>query len=257
MPVSLITPYGNFGSRGDDPAANFRYTESRLSPAGQVALAAERGELAPVPLGLINGSTHRGGTRPPFPPEAIIKALRLALRRPKATSAELIAIVGRPAYGNGCTVTGDFAALAAGRPTVLRLEARVTIDDHNHVVIENFPPNANPDRTVQHIAARAAPPDWAPEHPALHRHTRLPLQDIRDESSAARGIDRIVCVPRRGTSPGELRARLMDMYGVFTTVEVALSRPLAATIRGWVRAYQGEDLLASLAALEDALSDRR
>lgn len=257
MPVSLISPSGNFGSRGDDPAANFRYTESRLSAAGQVALAAERGELAPVPLGLINGSTHRGGTRPPFRPDATIEALRLAIRRPRVTSAELTAIVGPPAYGNGCIVTGDFAALAAGRPTALRLEAKLTIDDEGSVVIGNFPPNANPDRTAQHIANRAEPPDYDPEYPALYRHTRLPLRDIRDESSAARGTDRIVCVPRPGTSPQELRDLLMDMDGVYTTVEVALPRPLAATLRGWVRARQGEDLLASLAALEDAIGDRR
>ena len=257
MPVSLIHPFGNFGSRGDDPAANFRYTDSRLSPAGMVALAAERGELAPVPLGLINGSTYRGGTRPPFRPEGIIEALRLAIRRPRVTSAELAAIVGPPAYGNGCIVTGDFAALAAGREVALRLEARVTIDDQGRVVIENLPPNANPDRTAQHIAARAAPPGWVERYPGLHQHTRLPLQDIRDESSAARGTDRIVCVPRPGTSPADLRDLLLDMYGVFTTVEVALPRPLAATIRSWVRAHQGEDLLASLAALEEAVNGRQ
>jgi hypothetical protein len=38
--------------------------------------------------------------------------------------------------GNGCTVSGDFAALAAGRATVLRLQARVTVsDDGGSVVI--------------------------------------------------------------------------------------------------------------------------
>jgi hypothetical protein len=46
MPVSLVHGQGNFGTR-NDPAANFRYTEARITNAGRVALAAERGELAP------------------------------------------------------------------------------------------------------------------------------------------------------------------------------------------------------------------
>jgi DNA gyrase/topoisomerase IV subunit A len=253
MPVHPVTLYGNFGTRGDDPPAHFHYTQSRLSAAGQVAVAAERGDLAPVPLGLINGSTYRAGTRPPFRPAGIIEALRLVIQRPRTTSAELTALVGPPEYGNGCTVSGDFAALAAGRPTALRLQARLTIGDDGNVVIENFPPNANPDRTVQHIASRAEPPDWAERYPALHRQARLPLRDIRDESSGARGTDRIVCVPRRETSPEQLRDLLADFYGVYTTVDVALPRPLATMLRGWVRAHQDEDLLASLTVLEDAI----
>jgi DNA gyrase/topoisomerase IV subunit A len=254
MPVNPISRYGNFGGRGHDPAANFRYTASRLSPAGQVALAAERGDLAPVPLGLINGSTYRAGTRPPFRPRGIIEALRLVIRRPRVTSAELTAVVGPPELGNGCTVTGDFAALAAGRPAVLRLEARVTIGGDGHVVIENLPANANPDDTVRSIADRARVRNLAPRYPGLYRHARLPLQNVRDESSSARDTDRIVCVPEPGASPEEVRDLLMDIYGVYTTVEVALPRPLAATLRGWVRAHHDEDLLASLAALETAIT---
>ncbi len=51
MPLRLIAGQGNFGGRGNDPAANPPYTESRLSAAGQVALAAERADIAPVPIG--------------------------------------------------------------------------------------------------------------------------------------------------------------------------------------------------------------
>ena len=44
MPVLLVDGQGNFGSHGNDPPANFRYTEARLSSAGQaghLSLAAE------------------------------------------------------------------------------------------------------------------------------------------------------------------------------------------------------------------------
>jgi DNA gyrase/topoisomerase IV, subunit A len=254
MPLSLVSGQGNFGSRGNDPAANYRYTESRLSRAGQIALTAERGDLAPVPIGLINGNIYREGTRPPFRPQGVIEALREVVQRPRVTSKDLIDIVGPPHFLNGCTVTGDFAALAAGRPTVLRLQARVSVsDDHSSVMIENFPPNANPDETAQSIANRARARDWAPRYPGLHRHARLPLKDIRDQSSQARDTDLLVCVPEPGTAPEHLRDQLMDVYGVYTTVSVALPRPLATMLRRWAEAYGTEDLLTSLTALEKAI----
>jgi DNA gyrase subunit A len=253
MPVSLIQGQGNIGSRGNDPAANPPYTGSRLSAAGQVALAAERGDIAPVPIGLINGNVYARGTRPPFRPQAVIDALRPVIQRPRVTSNELTGIIGAPYFLNGCTVTGDFAALAAGRPAILRLEARVSIsEDEGSVRIENFPPNANPDETAQSLASRASVREWAADHPGLHQRAQLALSDLRDESSGQHG-DLLVCVPARGTTPGQLRDQLRDIYGVYTTIPVALPRPLPALLRSWARAYPAEDLLASLAALEDAI----
>jgi hypothetical protein len=82
MPLNLVYGQGNYGSRGSHPAANFRYTEARISPAGQVALAAEHGDLAPVPIGLINGNVYREGTRPPFRPQGVIEAIREVVQRP-------------------------------------------------------------------------------------------------------------------------------------------------------------------------------
>jgi len=252
MPLNLIDGQGNFGSRGNDPAANPPYTGSRLSPAGQVALAAERGDLAPVPIGPINGNVYAKGTRPPFRPQAIIDALRQIIQRPRVTGKDLIAIIGPPCFLNGCTITGDFAALAAGRPTTLRLQAHVTVSqDHRNVLIENFPPNANPDETAHALAGLAQARHWAQQHPELHRRTHLPLREIRDESS--RGRDLLVCVPEPGTTAEQLRDQLMDVYGVYTTVPAALGRPLPTILRNWAKTDAAEDLLTSLAALEDAI----
>jgi hypothetical protein len=94
-----------------------------------VALAAERGELAPAPVGLITGTTYQWGTRPPFRPAAVIEAIRQVLTRPRTTSEQITAIVGPPDFMTGCSVTGDLAGLADGRPVDLRLHARVTITD--------------------------------------------------------------------------------------------------------------------------------
>ena len=256
MPLLLVDGQGNFGSRGNDPAANYRYTEAGLSRAGEVVLAAERGGLAPVPVGLINGNVYREGLRPPFRPLAIIQALREVIQRPRVTSKDLTSIVGPPCFLNGCTVTGDFAAMAAGRPTTLRLEARVTVsDDHRRVLIQNFPPNANPDEVATTLASRARMRVWAAEHPGLYSRTHLPLGDIRDESSERHG-DLLVCVPSRGTTAGELREQLMNVYGVYTTVRVDLPRSLPAMLRSWVKAHADEDLLTSLAALETAVRNQ-
>jgi hypothetical protein len=260
MPLLLVDGQGNFGSRGNDPAANYRYTEAGLTRAGEVVLAAERGDLAPVPVGLINGNVYREGLRPPFRPLAIIEALRQIIQRPGVTGKDLTNIVGPPCFLNGCTVTGDFAAMAAGRPTTLRLEACVTVsDDHRHVLIKNFPPNANPDEVATTLANRARMREWAVEHPGLYGRIHLPLADLRDKSSQARDTDLLVCVPARGTAAEQLREQLMNVYGVYTTVRVDLPRSLPAMLRNWVKANTAEDLLTSLATLENAVrsqSDR-
>ncbi|MGD0602049.1 MAG: DNA gyrase subunit A [Streptosporangiaceae bacterium] len=255
MPVNLVQGQGNFGSRGNDPPANFRYTEARVTRAGRAALAAERGEMAPLPIAIINGSTYREGLRPPFRPHAVIDATREAIKRPGVTDAELTAIVGLPYFLTGCTVAGDLTALAAGRRAELSLQAQVSISDHRRtVVIGNIPPNISTDDTASIIASRARTPRWASDHPGLHRITRLPLADLRDETSdRSSPFGRIVCIPTPGTPPEQLRDMLLDVTGVRTTMPVTLPRPLPTLIRHWVQTSAGEDLLASLTALEHAI----
>ncbi len=254
MPVPLVSGQGNFGGRGDDPAANYRYTHVRLSPAGQAALAAERGQIAPVPIGLINGNTHREGTRPPFRPQGVIGAVREVLRRPRATSRQLIDIVGPPDFITGCTVGGDIDALVAGRPALLRLQARVRISDESQgvIVVDNLPPYVSTDEVCRSVAHRATEHRWARDHPGLGRATRLPVADVRDHS--ARDRYWFTCTPEPGAAPEVVADQLKEVYGVSTEVRAALPRPLPAMIRQWVRAYHDEDLPASLTVLEDAIA---
>jgi hypothetical protein len=56
--LPLLDARGNHGSQHGDPAADARYTEVWLSRVGALALAAERAEVGPVPLGLIDGSPY-------------------------------------------------------------------------------------------------------------------------------------------------------------------------------------------------------
>jgi DNA gyrase/topoisomerase IV, subunit A len=124
MPITLVDGHGNFGSRGNEPAASRRYTESRLTEAGRVVLKAEHQDLAPVPVGLINGNTYRDGTQPPFRPQAVIEAIRHVIRHPRATAQAIVSMIGPPDFITGCTVTGDLDAFTSGQPTELRLQAK-------------------------------------------------------------------------------------------------------------------------------------
>lgn len=191
-----------------------------------------------MPIGLINGSTHREGLRPPFRPHAVL--------------------VGLPWFPVGCLVTGDADALAEGRRTDLRLHARVSIDDDQHrVVIENIPPNITTEEVAHIVAERASPRPWAAGHPGLHRLTGLPLADLRDETTERYSPSgRIICTPRGDTTPEQLRDMLVHVPGVTTTMPVQLPRPLATIIRSWVRASAREDLAISLARLERALASQ-
>jgi RNA polymerase sigma-70 factor (sigma-E family) len=108
-PAGRRTGKATSAARGNDPPASPYYTGARLSRAGQIALAAERGEIAPVPIGLINGNTHRQGTRPPFRPAAVIDAIRQVLAQPRLPAQQITALMGPPDFITGCVVTGSLA----------------------------------------------------------------------------------------------------------------------------------------------------
>lgn len=54
--LPLVVWVGNWGSRGGDTPADARYTLLGLSAFGVLALAVERGEVGPIPLGLVDGT---------------------------------------------------------------------------------------------------------------------------------------------------------------------------------------------------------
>jgi DNA gyrase/topoisomerase IV subunit A len=254
MPVNLVSGRGNFGGRGEDPPANPPYTECRMSRAGLVALSAERGEIAPVPIGLINGNTYGGGTRPPYKPAAIVAAIREVVEHQRVPDAEILEIVGPPDFVTDCTVHGDLAALAAGKQTELRLQGRIRIsDDGGSVVITDLPPNSSSWETYTGISSRGLKHHWTGDHPALQKAVELPVSSVRDDSA---DDIRIVCVPKPGTTAEELRDQLAHVYGVYTTMRVALPKPLPAMIRNWVKINMAEDVTGSLTMLANALELR-
>ena len=180
-------------------------------------LAAEHRDLAPLPVGLINGNTYRDGSQPPFRPLAVIAAIRHVIQHPDVTDQDVVDIVGAPDFITGCTVTGNLAAFAAGQPTELRLQATITIaDDRRTVTVENIPPNVTTDDAVASIAKRAKVTSDQPSE--LHTATRLDLESVTDESDRRTPDGRIVCTPAAGVSAEEVRDQLTRVYGVYTTM---------------------------------------
>jgi hypothetical protein len=279
LPVPLVEGIGNLGGRGNDPPARPRYTAARLSPAGQVALAAERGQIAPVPIGMINGTTHREGIRPAYRPAALISAIRKVLLRPRLPGSAITEVVGPPGFITGCAVTGDLAALAAGRHAELGLHARVTVTDAAAVsarlamapvhrppgftknpgrpviIIDKFPPYTNTDDIGIAISDRARQHGWHARHPELGALTGLALSNVLDLT--ARGDYSYACLPSDGTPPEVVRDQLLKVWGVSIYITTRLPKPLPTMIRTWIRAHKAGDLAGSLEALETALACRQ
>lgn len=280
IPIATVAVQGNKGDRSFPMAAGPGYTECRLSQVGQLVLMAEAHRLAPIPVGLINGTTYRAGTQPSLEPFAVIAALRRLLEDPHIPDREVTGIAGGPYSVTGCTVTGDIAALARGRRVVLRETGQITITGvpvpeapvsppapargvmvtHGgigpgpeipaHLVIESLPARTVASEVAQEIARRAASRPWSGSHPELARRTELPVADVDDRSSYE---VRIRIRLRPGSDPAAVRDQIATIEGVSVEASRAFPTPLATLLRSWVDRYRSEDIAASLNELEDAI----
>ena len=190
------------GTRAESPnlgPASPRYTKSRLSTAGVLALQSEAQELGPLPIGLINGDIHADGQRPPFSPRGIFTALRSLLGDPFVSDAEVLALVGPPSFPKGCLVTGEFEALFAGRFADLRLEARFRLDEDAHRIdIDSFPPGVTSDTVAEAISERSNAKPPLPLRPLCRNCGRCDGSRLRAPGGSSVVRDRPQCRPRRG-----------------------------------------------------------
>ena len=276
IPVRTVAVMGNYGDRSFPPPGP-EYTECRPSHAGQVVLDAEARRLAPVPVGLINGTAYRGGTQPPLDPFRVLAALRRLLEDALVPDGELIGVADPPWSGTNCTVTGDLAALASGRRVVLREAGRITVtgvpvpDEPRrapsapgdrryypyrgtgeappaHLVIESLPAVTVASEMAQAIARRAASrrgpdSDLAPG--------QLPVASVIDESSG--GDVWILLTLRPGTDAASACEQLAMIAGFSAEAPRAFPSPLAALLRSWVDDHRSEDIAGSLTELENAI----
>jgi hypothetical protein len=289
-PVPLVAVEGNPGDRSGNSSADPEYTRCRPSRTGRLVLEAEAHRLAPVPIGLINGTTYRGGTRPPLEPFAVLAALRGLLEDPGIPDGELVSVTGPPWSGTDCDLTGDLAALARGRRVVLRESGRITITgipvphepvdeqpasahDHSHalteisgqpfpnepfpahLVIESLPARTDASEVAAEIASRAERRQWHGPHAELARRTALPVYYVDDESKGAEV--RILLTLHPNSEPAAVRDQLTAIPGMSAETPSAFPAPLASLLRSWVDDHRGENIAASLTELASAIRHDR
>lgn len=225
--LPLLDCNGNWGGQSGDPPADARYTEVRLSPIGSLALAAERQELGPVPLGLIEGSLYRGGPVPPFGPAGVLGALRFGA-----------ADAGPPVLPTGGQVNGQVEALLAGKPA--RLQLSCTIEDEisrrgwRQLVITEVPLGVPTDRVVHQLQSRSATrrPRTTFDGTTLPPAEIPPIADVHDETSGREGI-RIVCVLRPDAERDDAERWIRSVWPVSTYVDCQLPAPMSEQLNGW------------------------
>jgi DNA gyrase/topoisomerase IV subunit A len=241
--LALIDFHGNFGSVEFSPASP-RYTESRLTSLGAAAHDAERGRNGALPIGLINGDTHVGGSRPPMDPRRVLAALRAAV---DASDDELVDLVGLPAFPTGCAVAGDGAQVASGAPTTLALRARITATGQGELIVSNLPPDVNVATIANTIQRSVDFPNWPRRRESPH-----PIAEVNDQSTDALGT-RLVITVRPGADLDEATELVEDIYGIHRTITVSLGGPLPELLRGWIRIHGRDDLEQQLAPIEAAI----
>lgn len=252
--VPLYEPRGNFGSRVDPPA-NPRYTEVRMSTAGHLVFQLHQRGEATLPIGLINGNVHLGGTRPAFDPHRVLDAVERAATDPKVEDGELDAIIGPPSFPGGCDVNGDVAALLAGEACDLRLQAvltQLTDQGRPSIAITCLSPLSSPLQIFEDVQTRARNPRRLERFPQLDQ-TMLPISDLSDESM--RGTFKVLLRFDRGTDLDEVESRLRQMWSVARTVAARLPQPIADTIRSHAQG-DATSVLAALQGLRAALDPR-
>jgi hypothetical protein len=226
--LTLVDFRGNYGSPDDLPA-NPRYTECRLSSLGAAALASERGQIGPLPIGLINGNTHVSGCRPPLDPRRTVAAIRAAARD-SASDEELVQIVGPPSFPATCDVVGDFASFAAGTETELHLSARIESVGED-LAISDLPPDSSADEIAEQITRQAGRlrSDHIADVPGEFRNSLHQIRGVRDESTASG--TRLIVELTQGSDRAEVRDFLWTIWDIRRTMTVHLDQPLASHIR--------------------------
>jgi DNA gyrase/topoisomerase IV subunit A len=254
--VSVVDFHGNFGSADSlDEPASARYTEARLSRAGAMALASERGKLPRLPIGLINGDLSIGGTAPPFDPVRVVDALRAATEG-RVSDEELVATIGMPSFPTGCPVAGDVDAIAAGTRVKLRVSSEIAIETDrrgSRLLISRVPYDVGPEDVGNAIASRVdavRSGRLREAYPELENELDLPLRDVRNESSG--DTTRVVCDLLAGADAELCRGRILETWPATIEVTVQLRAPLATLVRGFVDdlAPQDEALTALLSTID-------
>lgn len=291
----LIQGQGNFGSRDGDGAAAMRYTEVRLTAFAEEILLSEleRGTVdfiptydgsmqeprllpARLPLAILNGASGIAvGMATEIPPHnmrEVVEACTVALSRPKATDAEILAPIPGPDFPGGGQIISPPEEIAKAYETgrgAVRVRARWSLEKlargQYRVAVTEMPPGTNAARVLAEIEEltnprpRAGKKAVSAEALALKAAVLGVLESARDDSDREHPV-RLVFEPRSSRVSPEV---LMNLLLAHTSLEsnapmnlVAIDRegrPRQAGLAHWVREWAA----FRLAALERRLEHRR
>ncbi|MET0546339.1 MAG: DNA topoisomerase IV subunit A [Caulobacterales bacterium] len=254
----LVDGQGNFGSIDGDSAAAMRYTESRLTRAGELLLQGvdddtvdfranyDGSEEEPVVLPaafpnlLANGANGIAvGMATSIPPHNVSELIDAALHliaNPRASSQDLLQFVPGPDFPTGGIVVEPKESIAEAYATGrggFRLRARWAVEDAGRgmwrIVITEIPYQVEKAKLVADLAA-------------LIEEKRSPLLgDVRDESAEDL---RIILEPRnRSIDPAAMMESLFKLSTLETRISLNLNvldahgAPRVMSLREALQAY--------------------
>ena len=208
----LVQGHGNFGSVDGDPAAAYRYTESRMSKLSMRMLSdidKETVDFMPnyddrleepvvlpsrFPNILVNGSTGIAvGMATNIPPHnlgEVIDGVCCLIDNPEASLDELMEHVKGPDFPTGGVIMGRSgirAAYGTGRGKIIvRAKAQIEEFKNNRerIVVTEIPFMVNKARLIEHMAD-------------LVKEKRIDqISDIRDESNNRNGMKIVIELKR-------------------------------------------------------------
>ncbi len=251
----LIDGQGNFGSIDGDPAAAYRYTESRLHPIAELMLRdIDRNTVdvgpnfdgsmteplvlpTPFPNLLANGSTGiavgMSTNVPPHNLRELVDALELEARQPDCSLDELMKVMPGPDFPTGaliCGAGGIRSAYATGKGH-LTVRARTEIEETKRgqrIVVTEIPYMVNKTSLLERIAE-------------LVRDGKVTgIGGLRDESNR-QGM-RIVIELKRDEASDVILNQLFKLTPLQTTFAVNLlalvgGRPQTLTLKEALRLF--------------------
>jgi len=263
----LVDGHGNFGSVDGDPAAAYRYTESRMSKVSMEMLAdidkdtvnfvsnyddrLKEPEVLPsrFPNLLVNGSdgiaVGMATNIPPHNLREVCEGICYLIDNPDAELADLMEFVKGPDFPTGGIVMGRSgirAAYATGRGKII-LRARAEIVEEKsgkfRIVVTEIPYQVNKARLIQSIAE-------------LIKSKRIDgISDLRDESD--RDGLRVVIELKREANP---QVVLNQLYS-YTQLQITFGAIMLAICDGQPKVLSLKEMMNHYISFQKEVIVRR
>ena len=263
----LVDGHGNFGSVDGDPAAAYRYTESRMSKVSMEMLAdidketvdfvpnyddrLKEPEVLPsrIPNLLVNGSdgiaVGMATNIPPHNLREVCEGICYLIDNPDASLSELMEFVKGPDFPTGGIVMGRSgirAAYATGRGKII-LRSRAEIEEDKNgkfkIIVTEIPYQVNKARLIMSIAE-------------LIKSKRIEgISDLRDESD--RDGLRVVIEIKREANP---QVVLNQLYS-YTQMQITFGAIMLAICDGQPKVLSLKEMMNEYIKFQKEVITRR